>query len=425
MTTPVRLWSRPSFVLPAAASALLLLFVTLYVIDRPAYFVILRGWGFGPFAFPFLDADYTTAQIRCWQRGIDVYRINPCDILGRLHDYSPVWLRLRFLGLDRGWTNFVGLTQAALYIASLAVLPAAPSSRARLVMMAAIASPLSLFAVERGNVDLLMFAAACLFALLLERGVLARLSGYGLVLAAASLKFYPLVLLAAVLRETSRVAAAVIGIAAAATAIFVLAFGAETLRALHNVPHPLPFGDGMGAAQWGDAVAILFGATWVARPMTMALLMTASCGAVALASRPGFCRGLSLLAPRDSNCLLIGTLLMAGCFFTGPSVGYRGIFLIIALPGLLALSEQPQAGLIARLCPLAALLALWLNLALAIANGSVLVTGAPGSPLFDALCLLREAIWWGLMTVFLAVPVRFAIGSLEVPARRALARRTR
>jgi hypothetical protein len=43
--------------------------------------------------------------------------------------------------------------------------------------------------------------------------------------------------------------------------------------------------------------------------------------------------------------MVIGSAVIAGCFFAGQSIGYRGIFLLLVLPGLLALSRSTNRGL--------------------------------------------------------------------------------
>jgi hypothetical protein len=38
--------------------------------------------------------------------------------------------------------------------------------------------------------------------------------------------------------------------------------------------------------------------------------------------------------------MVIGSAVIAGCFFAGQSIGYSGIFLLLVIPGLLALSRS-------------------------------------------------------------------------------------
>src|SRR5579864_490329 len=78
--------------------AALLVFAALAMLWRwgphPLYFNILKQFGFEPFRFPFLDIHAILAAAQCQRLGIDVYLSNPCDALGRVHVYSPLWLTL-------------------------------------------------------------------------------------------------------------------------------------------------------------------------------------------------------------------------------------------------------------------------------------------------------------------------------------------
>ena len=58
------------------------------------YFGTLRLLGVEPFSFPFLDTHAVLAAAECGRQGIDVYLSNPCDVLGRPHVYSPLWLAI-------------------------------------------------------------------------------------------------------------------------------------------------------------------------------------------------------------------------------------------------------------------------------------------------------------------------------------------
>jgi hypothetical protein len=46
------------------------------------------------------------------------------------------------------------------------------------------------------------------------------------------------------------------------------------------------------------------------------------------------------LSMREADFLLAGATLICGCFFTGDTALYRGIYLLFALPGLLTLAHR-------------------------------------------------------------------------------------
>ena len=193
------------FGVPALATVSFLAFALVHAIDRPVYFAVLRSIHVHPFPRPFLDARFVTAQVECWSRGIDVYVRNPCDPLGRTLDYSPLWLRLPFLARSDGATPVFGLAIDLAFLAALFGLPwRLAGAFDAVVAVGAVMSWATIFAMERGNTDLLMFAAAVLFAHLSTRSAPARIAGYALILCVGLLKFYPLSLLALLVREPAR-----------------------------------------------------------------------------------------------------------------------------------------------------------------------------------------------------------------------------
>ena len=95
--------------------------------------------------------------------------------------------------------------------------------------------------------------------------------------------------------------------------------------------------------------------------------------------------------------MVIGSAVIAGCFFAGQSIGYRGIFLLLVMPGLLALSRSAVREL----------------RALCLGSAIVIVLLMWGECLRQALdggfgfWLLRELGWWWSVSVMLALVADF------------------
>ncbi len=65
----------------------------IYLLDhRDTYMGILRLYGIDPFRFPFLDISGSLAAWDCARLGIDVVEHDPCDVLDRGYNYSPLWM---------------------------------------------------------------------------------------------------------------------------------------------------------------------------------------------------------------------------------------------------------------------------------------------------------------------------------------------
>ncbi len=399
---PAALWPRP--LLPGLAALLLAGFCGLYAADPEVCHRVLICMGVRAWNTPFIDLEGVTAQIRCARLGVDVYASNPCDSLGRVFDYAPLWLRLGFLGLGHEWTGVLGLAQAALCILALLALPVPKAGWALACMLAAIASPVVAFAIERANQDGLIFALTAASLVLLRHRLPARLAGYGLIALAASLKFYPAILALLVLRERRAV---MLGVGAAFAVLglgFMAAYHVELARAVANVPVPSPFSLSFGASLLPRGMRALTG--WpAARPAAWLALLAATLTASRwLARQPDFRRALAALPPESADALRAGAVLVCGCFVAGPSIGYRGIFLLFTVPGIARIASL--AGGAAWFGIIAVLMVMWLPLPMHFFDPGEAAGAREAAPAFLALWLLREVLWWGLIAVLLAAAGR-------------------
>jgi hypothetical protein len=109
-------------------------------------------------------------------------------------------------------------------------------------------------------------------------------------------------------------------------------------------------------------------------------------------------RAASAELPSGERVLMVmGGAVIAGCFFAGQSVGYRGIFLLLVMPGLLTLSRSGVREL----------------RALCLGSALVIVLLMWGECLRQALgggfgfWLLRELVWWWTVTFMLALVADF------------------
>src|SRR5690349_10906036 len=169
-----------------------------------AYFGALSVLGVEPFSFPFLDAHAVLAAAECGRQGIEVYLSNPCDALGRPHAYSPLWLAIVPGPLGTGATGSVGAALDLLFLLSLTVVLRPRTGRELLILGSAAVSPMTLYALERANNDLVVFLLVICGAMLFTAPRPFRLSSYGLFVAAGILKYYPLALLVLAARQGRR-----------------------------------------------------------------------------------------------------------------------------------------------------------------------------------------------------------------------------
>src|SRR5665213_2504379 len=115
------------------------------------------------------------------------------------------------------------------------------------VMVLAIFSTMSVFALERGNVDLVVFALVVLAGHLARRGAIVRGLGYAVIVFAALLKYYPIVALIVALRERPR-------------RVLTVAFWTGAILVLFAIHYRQGLTEGMALVPVGSYYTDFFGA---------------------------------------------------------------------------------------------------------------------------------------------------------------------
>lgn len=425
--------SQPNIAAAVFGLAALAFFALLYILNRYLYFTIIDWWSFRPFKYPFIDLVYIPAQIDCWNQGIDVYAATPCDPLGRVHDYSPLWLRLSFLAHAKSFIAPIGVSLDGLFMLSLAALPRPRHTADYIPLLLGIISPMTVFAMERGNIDSLMFLFTLAAVVCMDRALPVRLLGYSAVMIASLLKFYPFVLFILLLRERFRNFLLAAIAAVCIMGGFVLFNASEVRRMLANVPKPSDFTDAFGALQLPEGLDFLahrlldhLGMT-IPNPVRLPEVMVVGLAFIVLMILPGiatarllclrhdFRSALRLLNRRENLTLVAGAMLIGGCFLSGRSINYRGIMILLALPGLSAMARTSPSITIRRLFQtttwIALLLMFYLPPQRLIYNlfGSLAKGGA--SPIAISFWGFRELCWWWFVTILAAILACFILDS--------------
>jgi hypothetical protein len=377
--------------------------------QREVYDDILRSWGIVPFQFPFLDISGWLAAWECARQGIDVISFDPCDLLYRGYGSSPLWLAAAGVPLGVANTTAVGWALDLLFIMSLSLLPPATRPLELSLVLVATMSTMVVFALERANADVLLFMLALSAVFLAEGRLAARLLGYCVALLAALLKYYPIMLLIMVFRERVTVFLVVVLIMAGSVAIFWTENHREILRGLPTISSGRYDTDLFAAKNLPVLIGLMVeDATAPSRfAAAVGWVVTGGLYGGLAGAALAICRRLSRFAelraaiaelPDGERVLMvIGSAVIAGCFFAGQSTGYRGIFLLLVIPGLLALSRSGVREL----------------RALCLGSAIVIVLLMWGECLRQALdggfgfWLLRELGWWWSISVMLALVADF------------------
>jgi hypothetical protein len=169
---------------PLLGLTLLAIFAELYAIDPTAYYRALARIGIDVWKYPFVDWEYFGPTIKCWNEGINVYITNPCDAVNRPHAYSPLWLRADFIPTNRTWTTPIGLVLVLGFLLSLFLVVKPASWRELIIFALACTSTMVVFALERGNADIIMFIMLVIASVLSAGPLASRILSYALILLA-------------------------------------------------------------------------------------------------------------------------------------------------------------------------------------------------------------------------------------------------
>lgn len=415
-------WIRAAPRVAAPASALIVFLVVALLCWRGSavIFAVLRLWGVHPpVTDSFLDLRYIFADAECWRKGIDVYLSDPCDPLGRLLGYSPLWLRLAFLP-SQAWTPVFGAIIDVLFLMSLAAFPPPQRRGEFLISLAATLSPPVAFALQRANVDVIIFMMVLAAAGLWIGSLRQRALSYAIISLAGLLKFYPLVLLALAVRERIKIATAIFVAGGFLLFGFAAYFYRELIEMSHNIPTGSYFvGDMFGAKNFPDGLVLGHGYapnSWLGALPWLALLALFAAQVFIAARWLDLRRELAGIGALDRALLLSGSAIICGCFFAGQNAGYRGIFLLLTVPGWLALWRQSTARRVQHFAKWACFLTLFLlwqgvltwneNFLAAL---QVWFGPGLGSALWSGLWATRELAWWLAAGILASVVMCYAV----------------
>jgi hypothetical protein len=408
------------------ASITFIVTASAYLYDRTFYDNILHFFGvpFAPNKLPFMDTESMLAQIECWRLGIDVYSFNPCDTFQRLHDQSPLWLRLWFVRTGDPAVAPTGFVVDLIFLLSLfSLFRTRVRISSGLLLTAATVSHSTAYALERANTDLLIFSLCVMALYFLNASWSKRCIGYLLIFVAAALKFYPLILISLVLREKTRAMLFLFLISSTCIAIFLWWGGNDSLRALRNADFGhlgglwgasvLPFGIAdLARIIWPDLSnrhSLLSAFSLHAVPAVLYLTLTflSMKGAVRIATREDFAIGFARLSPRESITLVAGAAVTCGCYYANANAAYRAIVLLLPLPGLLALATNHKGHQGQPVLPAASaalVLLLW-----GMQPAELALSGAPA--LLPVAWVMEKLLWWVVITILAAVLIRFVFDS--------------
>jgi len=397
-----------------AAVALFCALAALYLGGYPALYHETIAWlGVHAFDTPFVDTHAVLSAIECHRLGVDVYAVNPCDVLGRPHVYSPIWLYGDRLPIDTTATGMVGLVLDLSFLGGLFVLPPAHRRVDIVFMTLACVSTMVVFALERANNDIVVWVLAFMAVSLVQRGPAFRLVGYAFAWFATLLKLYPLVLLIVAIQEKPRKLLMVTAVFLAALGLVIWADLANWQRMIAGVPTVMQGYDMFGATNLPYGVGEVLarhGLTghWVPVLLGTVCLLYALSLTVRLFLELDLRQQMTVLPARERLLLIAGSALIVGCFFAGTNVLYRGIHFLFVLPGVLILwrGAGQEARSVFGALAVAIVVLMWsesLRYALVQISHVLDLSAYRQQTLEILLWAIRELVWWWVISMLAAV----------------------
>jgi hypothetical protein len=324
------------------------------------------GWFQVPETSPsFLDLRSITSGWVCTRRGVDVLVSNPCDPFPRPANYPRIWMWPAGLGLGQGATLILGLLVAAgFFAAALALVRPRCGLGDAAIWASVLVSPAVMLGIERGNADLILFPLVVVGILLLRaRTTAGRVAGNALLLFAAMLKLFPAFAFVALLRQPRRWRLWGGGLVVLGFGIYVLA----TLGDIRTIERVLPqdiyysYGADVGVRATVDWLAarspsLAFAARDANERIALVALIAGALVVAGLVARSW--RPPAAAREGELDLFLAGTAVFAGTFVLEHNFDYRLVYLLLAVPQLLAWA---RTSTLARVVLGSLVLTLWLN----------------------------------------------------------------
>jgi hypothetical protein len=284
---------------------------------------------------------------------------------------------------------------------------------------------MTVYALERANNDLIVFLLILYAATLFVSRQPYRLYSYVLFFVAGILKYYPLVFLVLLTRERRRDAVALVTVISEALISLSIYFHVELGKALANIPASSYFSDSFSAENlpfgFGEAMGAGF-SRFAIDALLLSLLI-----AVAAARTIRTARLLDKEKldwnEEEMQWLTIAGMLLTACFFAGQNINYRGIYILLLLPGLVQLHRcagKPMIRLFSAQMIVATLFLMWEEFFRRVLHAIVAPKTNEGLKLPEVYFWIgRELAWWWLVAGLVAIIlVSLRRSYLEVSARR-------
>lgn len=327
----------PGFWGPFLLSSSLAVYYLLFHLDPDLYLYLL---GYLHIPFPYFDLHCLVASWEAHRLGIDVMSgVNPMEVAGRGHAYSPLWMDLAFLHLGFPHHHWIGFAHvlAFCFLTGWMLRPRTPGEF--LLALVIGCSSAVVLGMERINADITIYLLLILpFAL--PRGpqpVFLALNWLACALG-TWLKYYPAAAFAVflTLARDRRQFLLAAGAAIVSTLIFLAIYHANITRSFAIFARPM----GLWTFGSDQLFRLLLPADWVRPAFLTALLVVAGGSVLAWFLRPP--TPLCVPEERKEALFLSGASTLAFCFAASSNFDYRLVFVLPCVPFLSWCLRTPQ-----------------------------------------------------------------------------------
>lgn len=331
------------------AVGILVAVISLVVLDQVVgWDSTWRTFGVTPLQPPFFDMHVVNDYAACASRGVDPYAPQACNVDN--FNIPRTWLWLGYFGIngsDSVWLSTLLIAFAAIVV--LLLFRGRPWQYGA-SGLAAILSPSVLMGVERGNLDLLIFALVGSAALIYDETRVPRgCVAIALLYIGVILKLIPLFCVSLAARFSKATLWFAISILAFSSIYFVFAMD-DVFLIRRNVPTTSILSYGYKAIFLGlDFVRNEAGLgplgladTWLPDAVVLVVLVSALSVAMSSSQRAGeFCSVDRSIA---GTAFLFGAGIYTGTFLLGTNFVYRLMFLLLCVPQLQDWHIQQREG---------------------------------------------------------------------------------
>jgi hypothetical protein len=280
----------------------------------------------------FADTRVITTGLETYRLGRDPLRANRLDPWYRAMNYPRVWLALARLGITEKDTVTLAILIACPFFPAVFLLMGRITIIEGVIYGVLLCSPAVTLGLDRGNIDLMIFALLVVAALLFDKR-LGMFGSYALLTLATILKLYPVCGFAVGLRERRRVGLALLAIFVAASASYMYCIRKDISLIARGTWQ-------LKEISYGRRVLFEELAAWHFRLDIEPCSMIAVIGSVLLAVIASALVKRSEFSPRAGALITMGTAIYAATFALMNNFNYRLIFLLFFMPQLFEWSKR-------------------------------------------------------------------------------------